>query len=308
MHILVMGSGGVGGYFGAQYAKAGHQVTFVARGAHLAALKSRGLTIESALGAAHLAKVVATDDLSNVQDVDIVMFCVKLWDVQAAARQIQPLVRRQTRVIPFQNGVESHGLLQSVLGSDAVAGGVAHITAAIKAPGVVTHSGGFARLRVGTLDGSSDPQLKTFVNVGLAAGIDIALADDIHRVLWEKFVFLTAFSGLTATTRCPIGTLRQDPDLRALLEAAMRETLAIANAYGASIDAAYVDRQMQFIDGMAPHAQSSLMTDLLAGHRLEAPWLSGAVAQMARSKGLAAPIHSTLYGVLKPYINGPAHA
>lgn len=305
MRILVMGSGGIGGFFGAHYAKAGHEVTFVARGAHLAALRERGLAVESPSFPVRLERVTATDDPASAGTVDVVMFCVKLWDVEAAARQIAPALGVHTLVIPFQNGVTAHRTLQQILGPQRVAGGVAFIPSTIKAPGVIAHGGGFCRLRVGTFDGRPDPRLDAFVAAGRDAGIDIELAP-IDRTLWEKFIFLSAFSGVSAAARKPIGILRTDPDLRATLEAAMRETFTLAQAHGAGIDADYVARQMQFVDGMPPATPSSLLNDLLAGNRLEAPWLSGGVVALAREKGIATPVHATLYAVLKPYVNGAA--
>jgi 2-dehydropantoate 2-reductase len=211
-----------------------------------------------------------------------------------------------TLVIPFQNGVVSHRILQRVLGAQRVAGGVAHIPSTIKAPGVIAHGGGFARLRVGMLDRQRDPRLDAFAQAGKDAGIDVEVVENVDRTLWEKFVFLSAFSGVTAASRQPIGPIRSDPDLRAALEAAMRETFALAQAHGADIDAGYVDRQMQFVDTMPPATPSSQLNDLRAGNKLEAPWLSGGVAAMSREKGLAAPVHATLYAALKPYINGAA--
>jgi 2-dehydropantoate 2-reductase len=306
MRILVMGSGGIGGFFGGHYARAGHDVTFVARGAHLAALRERGLTVESPSLPLRLERVTATDDPASAGVPDIVMFCVKLWDVEAAAQQLAPQLGKDTLVIPFQNGVVSHRILQRVLGAQRVAGGVAHIPSTIKEPGVIAHGGGFARLRVGMLDRQRDPRLDAFARAGKDAGIDVEVVENVDRTLWEKFVFLSAFSGVTAASRQPIGPIRSDPDLRAALEAAMRETFALAQAHGADIDAGYVDRQMQFVDTMPPATPSSQLNDLLAGNKLEAPWLSGGVAAMSREKGLAAPVHATLYAALKPYINGAA--
>jgi 2-dehydropantoate 2-reductase len=308
MRILVMGSGGIGGFFGGHYAKAGHEVTFVARGAHLAALRANGLTVESPSFPLRLERVSATDDPATAGSPDIVMFCVKLWDVESAAQQIAPQLGKDTLVIPFQNGVVSHRILQRVLGAERVAGGVAHIPSTIKAPGVIAHGGGFARLRVGMFDQRRDPRLDAFAQAGKDAGIDVEVVENIDRTLWEKFVFLSAFSGVTAASRQTVGPVRSDPHLRAALEAAMRETLALAQAYGAGVDAGYVDRQMQFVDTMPPTTPSSQLNDLIAGNRLEAPWLSGGVAQMSRDKGLAAPVHATLYAVLRPYVNGASAA
>lgn len=304
MRIAVMGAGGVGGYFGAQLARAGHDVAFIARGRHLAALRERGLTVESAVGPVQSMPVVATDDPAQLAPADVVMFCVKLWDVEAAAKAIAPLVAGGGVVIPFQNGVESHRLLMRVLGEQRVAGGVAHIGAVVRAPGVIAHTGTMARLRVGAFAGDPQDAVRAFVAAAQPAGIDIRLADDILRALWEKFVFLAAISGVTAVARQPIGVVRADPELRAALRDAMRETVAVARTQGVDFDEDFVERQLGFVDGLPTEMRSSMLNDLVAGNRLEAPWLSGAVARMAAEAGMPAPVNATLYAALKPYVDG----
>ncbi len=297
MRILVMGTGGIGGYFGGQLARAGNDVTFVARGAQLAALRERGLNVQSELAPVQLTRINVTDDPAGAGVFDVVMFCVKLWDVAPAIEQIAPAVAPSGLAIPFQNGIETHKALIARLGASRVAGGVAYIAVAATAPGVITHTGKFAKLRVGIFAGATPPLLLArLVAAGKAAGIDIDTVADIERALWEKFVFLAAFSGVTAAARRPIGALRADADLCALLRASMLETVAVARALGTMIDADYVERQMQFIDTMPAAAQSSLLTDLAAGRRLEVPWLSGAVARMANAAGVD--------GILKPFVAG----
>lgn len=306
MRIAVMGAGGVGGYFGAQLAKAGHDVAFIARGRHLAALRAQGLVIESAVGAALLQPVVATDDPGTLAPVDVVMFCTKLWDVESGARRIEPLLARGGIVIPFQNGVESHVVLARLLGADRVAGGVAHIGAVIKAPGVIAHTGTMARLRVGAFVGApmhTEAKLRAFAEAGRAAA-DIDFVADINRALWEKFVFLAALSGVTCLARQPVGVVRSDPDLRATLAASMRETVAVATARGVSLGEGFVERQLSFVDGLPAEMRSSMLNDLTAGNRLEAPWLAGAVVRFAGELELAAPVNATVYAALKPYLQG----
>jgi len=299
-----MGSGGIGGYFGAQLAQAGNDVTFVARGAQLAALRDSGLNVHSELAPVQLARVNVTDDPARAGLFEVVMFCVKLWDVESAIEQIAPAVAPGGLAIPFQNGIETHPALIARLGAARVAGGVAYIAVAATAPGVVTHTGKFAKLRVGMFAGATPAPLSEFVAAGKAAGIDIDTVADIERALWEKLVFLAAFSGVTAATRQPIGALRADADLRALLRSSMLETVAVARALGTMIEADYVERQMHFIDTMPAAAQSSLLTDLAAGRRLEVQWLSGAVARLAHATSVAAPVNATLYAILKPFVDG----
>lgn len=304
MRILVMGAGGVGGYFGALYAKAGHDVTFVARGAHLAALRAHGLTIESAVTPLHLQPVRATDDPSKAGAVDVAMVCTKLWDVEAAGPQIAPLVARGGIVIPFQNGVDSHAILQRVLGADRVAGGVAQIGAVIRAPGVIAHTGTMARLQVGAFTPALAAPVREFAAAGKAAGINIDAVDDIERALWQKFAMLAALSGVTCLARQPVGVVRTDPDLRATFAAAVREVVALAESKGIALGADFVERQLGFIDGLPAEMRSSMLNDLTAGNRLEAPWLSGAVVRMAAEAGIAAPVSATIYAAMKPYLGG----
>ncbi|HEY5862010.1 MAG TPA: 2-dehydropantoate 2-reductase, partial [Casimicrobiaceae bacterium] len=218
MRIAVMGTGGVGGYFGAKLAAAGNDVTFIARGAHLAALRERGLRIESGTSPLHLTDVQATDNPKSVVPVDIVMFCVKLWDVEQAASQIESLVSTGGAAIPFQNGLVAPEVLERVLGPAHVLGGVAYIAATIREPGVIAHTGTMARLRVGAFPGGPVERAPRFADACRAASIDIDVSADVRRALWEKFCFLSALSGCTSVARQPVGGIRSDPDLRATFE------------------------------------------------------------------------------------------
>ena len=307
MRIAVMGTGGVGGYFGAKLAHAGHDVTFIARGAHLAAMQARGLAIESAGGNVVLPRVAATDDPAAVAPVDVVMFCVKLWDVEAAAARIAPLVERGGVVVPFQNGIDSIDVLTRVLGASRVLGGVAYIAASIRAPGVIAHVGSMARLRVGAFDGHAEAQARAFVDACGGAGIEAELTADIRRALWEKFVFLNALSGLTCLCRQPLGVVRSDPELRATFEGSMRETIAVAAQKGVVFGDDFIARQLRALDGLPAEMRASMLGDLVAGHRLEAPWLCGRVAALSAQAGMHAPINATIYAGLKPYVNGAPH-
>jgi 2-dehydropantoate 2-reductase len=307
MRIAVIGAGGVGGYFGAKLAPAGHDVAFVARGSHLAAMQRGGLRIESAGGDIVLPSVSATDDPASLAPVDVVMFCVKLWDVERAAAQVAPLVARGGVVIPFQNGIDSPSILARVIGDGHVLGGVAYIAASIRAPGVIAHVGSMARLRVGAFDPGLVDHAQWFVSACTAAGIEAELAVDIRRAIWEKFVFLNALSGLTCLARQPLGVVRTDPDLRAAFEAAMRETVAVAAGQGVELAEDFIARQLRALDGLPAEMRASMLHDLAAGRRLEAPWLAGRVAELARRSGIAAPVNATIYAALKPYLNGTPH-
>jgi 2-dehydropantoate 2-reductase len=296
-----MGSGGVGGYFGARLQQAGHQVSFIARGRHLEALQTHGLTVHSSLGNAQL-KVRAFQDPRQAGSADVVLFAVKLWDTEGAAEQIKPI---GGVVIPFQNGVESIDRLGKVLGRERVMGGSAYIATRIAAPGVIEHTGTMARMRFGPVIESQRPAAQSFYDACKSAGINAELADDIALVTWEKFVFLVAVSGTTALARAPLGVVRADPDLRWMFEQAMRETWTVGRRRGIGLAEDFVEKQLAYLDTMPAEMRASMLHDLEAGNRLEAPWLCGAVVRMSAAHGLEAPVNRAIYGALKPYVNGP---
>jgi 2-dehydropantoate 2-reductase len=307
MRIAVMGTGGVGGYFGGRLARAGNDVTFIARGAHLAALRANGLHVESARGDIVVQPVKATDAPASVAPVDVVMFCVKLWDVERAAREIAPLVARGGVVIPFQNGIDSADVLRRELGAAHVLGGVAYIAASIRTPGVIAHVGTMARLRIGAFDEGLRDRAQAFVDACHAADVEAELVADIRRALWEKFVFLNALSGLTCLARQPLGVVRSIAELRTAFEASMRETIAVAKTRGVDLGEDFVVRQLQALDALPAEMRASMLGDLLAGHRLEAPWLCGRVAVLAKEAGIDAPVNATIHAALTPYLAGGAH-
>jgi 2-dehydropantoate 2-reductase len=305
MRIVVCGAGGVGGYFGARLAAGGNDVAFVARGRHLEAIRSGGLRVKSILGDIHLEKPQASDDPRTLGRADVVIFAVKLWDTETAATAARSLVEGGGVIIPFQNGVESIERIGNVAGAEHVVGGAAYIAATISAPGTILHTGTMARLRFGALLASQAERIKDFHSVCVAARIDAELVDDVRRIVWEKFVFLAAMSGLTSVTRCSIGPIRSDPDMRATLAAAIAENCALARACGVELSSDFATKQLAFADGLPAEMKSSMLHDLEAGRRLEAPWLSGAVARMSRERGLAAPVNATIYAALKPFSEGP---
>ncbi len=304
MRIVVMGAGGVGGYFGARLAQAGHDVTFVARGRHLAAMRERGLAVNSALGDIRLERPGVTGDPASLAPADVVLFAVKLWDTESAAEAIRPLVAKGGVVVPLQNGVESIERIGAVVGAERAMGGVAYIAATIGEPGVVAHTGTMARLRFGPVHAAQQPAAEALLAACKGAGIEAELSADIRRALWEKFAFLAAFSGLTSVARQPMGAVRDDPDLRAALEAAIRETWAVGRANGVALADDFVAQQMKFAHGLPAEMRSSMLNDLVAGNRLEAPWLCGAVARMGAALGVATPVNATLFATLKPYCAG----
>jgi 2-dehydropantoate 2-reductase len=306
MRIAVVGAGGVGGGFGAALAKAGADVTFIARGAHLAAMKSGGLKVGGGRGETHLVPTRATDDPAEVGQVDIVLFSVKLWDVESAGEQIKPLIGPDTAVIPLQNGVDAAERLIPIIGSKAVMGGVAQVSASITAPGVITQVGTFMRMIFGELDGRRSQRGEDFLALCLKAGFDATLSEQILTDLWMKFILLAANSGITALARQPIGALRDDPDMRPIFRAALQETFDVGRARGVALPADAVERTLDFIAHLPPTMKASMALDLDRGKRLELPWLSGRVAELGRQLGIPTPTHGMIYAMLKPYVMGAA--
>jgi 2-dehydropantoate 2-reductase len=304
MRIAVVGAGGVGGGFGAALAKAGADVTFIARGAHLAAMKSEGLRVNSPRGDTHLVSTQATDDPKTIGKVDVVLFCVKLWDLESAGERIKPLIGPGTAVIPLQNGIDAADRLTPILGRDAVMGGVAQISASIVKPGVINQVGTFMRMIFGELDGKIGKRGEDFLALCLKAGFDATLSDKILTELWMKFIPLTTNASITALTRLPIGKLRDDPDIRPVFLASINEVIAIGRAKGIALPADAFERTMDFLAHTPPGMKASMALDLERGNRMELPWLSGKVVALGRELGVPTPVHSTMYALLKPYIMG----
>jgi 2-dehydropantoate 2-reductase len=292
---VMMGSGGVGGYYGARLQQAGHEVAFVARGAHAEAMRKTGLRIRSELGDAHVS-VRVLEDPAQAGPADLAVIAVKLWDTEDAARAVAHVPR--AAVVSLQNGVDKDEVLASALGRDRVLGGVTHIAAVIAEPGVIAQTGKLQRVTLGELDGSRTPRLQAAADAFRSAGVETVVSDDIRRVTWEKFVFLSALSGLTALTRKPIGEVRANPATRGLLLEALREGVAVAGAEGAGMDDAFAQKQLETIDSLPAGMLSSMAQDLLRGRRLELPWLSGAVVRRAGKHGLRVPAHQAIHAAL----------
>lgn len=305
MRIAIMGSGGVGGYFGGRLAASGQDVVFIARGAHLAALRTHGLRVESPKGNLSLPPVKATDTPAEIGHADVVLLSVKMYDVEAAAAAIAPLIGPETVVVTLQNGVEAVDMVSRRLGREHVAGGVAYVAAVITEPGVIKHTA-LERLIFGELDGRRSERLKALQEACLAAGFDAASSEQIDVDLWSKFSRLSVFSGMTTVTRSPVGVLRDDPDLLAMLTAACEETIAVGRARGVPLPAAVMDEIMAMVQGLPHVAKSSMLEDLERGKRLELPWLSGAVVRLGQESGVPTPIHRFITTVLKPFVEGTA--
>ena len=304
MRIAVVGTGGIGGPYGASLAKAGADVTFVARGAHLAAIRDNGLRIEGDRGETHIRPARATDDIAGVGTVDFVLFCVKLWDVESAGEQLRPIIGSQTAVVPLQNGVDAAERLMPILGQDVVMGGTAFVTGTITAPGIIRQTGTYQRMTFGELDGQPSARSHRLRDLCEGAGFEGILSPDIRVPLWEKFILLVPLSGLHALTRLPLGMWRDDPDLLALYEAALRETVAVGLAEGVLLPPDCIENGMAQMWSMPAHHTTSMGNDLLRGNRLELPWFAGKVVELGRHHGIPTPVNGFIYTALKPYING----
>jgi 2-dehydropantoate 2-reductase len=304
MRIAVVGAGGVGGGYGAALAKAGADVTFIARGAHLAAMKSKGLKVESARGDTHLAPTQATDDPKTVGPVDVVLFCVKLWDVESAGEAIKPMVAADTAVIPLQNGVDASERLVPILGKEAVMGGVANISATIAEPGVIRQTGTVMRMVFGELDGRKSARAGAFAALCGKAGIEGVHSTAILTDLWMKFILLASNASLMALCRLPVGKLRDDPDIAPWFTTAYEEVATVGRAAGVVLPVDAVEKTLNFNRNAPPQLMASMAVDLLRGNRIELPWLSGKVVELGRKLGVPTPTHAFMYAALKPYVMG----
>lgn len=308
MRIAVIGAGAVGGYFGARIAAASGdkaEVLFLARGRHLEAIRQQGLFIESPAGNLRLTDDPVTDDPAGIGPVDVVLFAVKLWDTETAAEACRPLLKPDTVVVSFQNGVTGVDTLRRMLGEQHVAGGVAHIAATVAEPGLIRHTGTLARLTYGELNGAASARLSAFHDLAARAGFDAILSDAILRVIWEKFAFLAPFSGVTALTRQPVGVIRRVPETRALFLDAVAEVARLARAREVDLGLDIVARIETLMDSLVPEMKSSMLNDLERGGRLELPWLSGAAVTLGAEAGVPTPVHRVIAAALAPYADGP---
>ncbi|MGH6663969.1 MAG: ketopantoate reductase family protein [Pseudolabrys sp.] len=305
MRIAVMAAGAVGGYFGARLAAAGQDVFFIARGAHLDAMRKDGLRVESVHGDVHLPKPNATDDPKSVGPVDIVLFAVKLWDTEKGAEAARPLIGPDTKVITLQNGVDSYERIAPIIGKEHAVPGVTYVVTVIDRPGVIKQTGPFHSIVCGPADGRPDAALEAFVKQAKADGINITLSDNIERDRWNKFIFLTGTSGATALTRSSMGPILADADMRALFHNIMKETLAVGRAKGVALDPGFADERLAFADkNLTPTMKASMANDLDRGNRLELDWLAGQVARLGKELKVPTPINDTVYAALKRYRMG----
>lgn len=307
MRIAVMGSGGLGGYFGARLCDGGAEVHFIARGAHLEAMRSQGLRIEGP-AALHLPAVNATDDPGQIGVVDLVMLCVKLWDTEAALKQISPLIGPDTSIISFQNGVLKDQMLKAAYDESRLMGGVGYVATTIDRPGVIRQTGPMQRMIFGEFDGTRSARAKAFLAACLAGGIKAELSENILREIWQKYVFLVGLSGTTATIRKPIGPIRENLQTRAFLLEVMREVVAVGRAHGVDLAEDYAQVRLELADEVAYDMTSSMHHDLERGNRLELRWLAGGVVELGLRQGVPTPMNSAITAILALHAQGKAAA
>ena len=298
-----MGSGGLGGYFGARLCDGGSEVHFIARGKHLQAMRSQGLRVEGPNGIA-LSRVNATDDPGEVGVVDFVMLCVKLWDTETALQQIRPLIGPATTIISFQNGVLKDQYLRTVYGESHIMGGVGYVAATIERPGVIRQTGSMQRLLFGEFGGSRSPRGQALLKACLSGGIDAELSENILREIWQKYVFLVGLSGTTTTVRKPIGPIRENPQTRAFLLDVLREVVAVARAHGVDLPEDYAEVRLKLADDVAYDMTSSMYHDLERGNPLEVRWIAGGVVELGQRKGVPTPLNRAIADILALHAGG----
>lgn len=303
MRIAIMGSGGLGGYFGALLCTGGADVHFIARGSHLAAMRAGGLRVEGP-SPIHVRSVTATDDPAEVGVVDFLLLCVKLWDTEAALQQMRPMVGAGTTIVSFQNGVLKDQYLRAAYVHSQLMGGVGYVATTIERPGVIRQTGPMQRLIFGEFDGSRSQRGEALLAACLAGGIKAELSENILREIWAKYVFLVGLSGTTTTMRKPIGPIRENHQARAFLLDVMREVVAVARAHGVDLPEDYAQVRLRLADDIAYDMTSSMHHDLDRGNRLEVRWLAGGVVELGLAKGVPTPLNRAIADILALHAAG----
>ena len=300
MKILVMGTGGVGGYYGGLLAQQGNNVTFIARGAHLYALRHDGLTVNSVHGDFKVSPAQATDEPINVGSVDLILFCVKTYHTDQAVQAIRPAVGHHTVVMSLQNGIDAAERIGKVIGPEHVVGGATWLSSAVEAPGVIKQVSQFRRIVFGELVGGRSERIQSIFDVLNQTGITVEISEDIRKVLWTKFVFISAASSLGSLTRLPMGDYRSVPEARDLLSRIMQEVEALARAEGIALDSDVVARSLEFVDNSAPHIKASMQLDVESGRRTELESMVRVIGRKGRELGVATPAADFVYASLLP--------
>ncbi len=298
--VAVFGAGGVGGYFGGLLAHAGHDVAFLARGEHLRAIQSNGLAVRSVHGDFAVRPARAAEDPSEIGPVDYLVVAVKNHQLAEAAAQMNQLVGPGTTVVPLLNGVEAHTRLIEALGSESVIGGLCSLVVMIEAPGVIRQTSPLRRVVLGELDRTPSERVERLVQAWADCGVEAVHAEDIHRAMWEKFLFIASFGGVASLARATAGEVLASAETRALFLDAMREVAAVAGARGVELDPEVVERTLVMVEGFGPEATSSMQRDVAAGAPFELEAFSGAVVRLGAASGVDTPVHRSLDALLRP--------
>ena len=300
MKILIMGTGGVGGYYGGLLAQQGNDVTFVARGAHLYAIQHEGLKVKSIHGDFTVSPASAIEDPEAVGTVDLILFSVKTYNTDEAAEAIRPVVGLQTAVMSLQNGIDAAEHIGAVVGGEHVIGGATWLSSAVEAPGVIKQISQFRRIVLGELDGGKSTRIQSIYEVLENAGVSAEISENIQKVLWTKFVFIAAASGIGSLTRLPMGDFRSVPETRELLSSIMQEVKSVAHAQGIILDPDVVQKSLEFTDNAAPHIKPSMQLDVESGHRTELESMIGVIGRKGRKLGVPTPASDFVYASLMP--------
>jgi 2-dehydropantoate 2-reductase len=300
MRVIVFGTGGVGGYFGTRLAEIGEDVWFIARGEHLRALQSTGLRVDSPKGNIQLDKLQATGQVGQVENADVVLVCVKAWQVPEVALAIQPVVGPDTVVVPLENGVEAPNQLAEVLGTERVMGGLCRIASQLAGPGFIRHLGIEPYIAFAELDGRSSQRSQRLLEAFQKAGVKAEIPADIWVALWDKFMFIAAVSGLGAIARVPIGTLRTSPGTRRLLQEVMQEIDQVASAEGVRLPPGNVSKTLALIDSLPEPTTASMQRDIMDGRPSELEAQNGAVVRLGEKHGIPTPANRFIYDCLLP--------
>jgi 2-dehydropantoate 2-reductase len=300
MKIAVIGAGGVGGYFGGRLAHAGIDTTFIARGATLDALRTRGLRVDSINGDFTVAHPHVTDDPGTVGEVDAVLLAVKAWQIPEAAESAKPMLGANTIVVPLENGIDAPEVLASILGPEHVAGGLCAIVSLIVAPGHIRHAAFDPVIMFGELDNRRTERTERLQQAFAKANVTAEIPQDIHRSMWTKFLFIATMSGIGALTRVPIGVWRAVPEIRAIVTDSLREVVVLANARGIDLGPDAVEKTWQRYDALAPASTSSLQRDVMGGKPSELDAQLGAIVRLAKDAGVPVPVTALVYHALLP--------
>jgi len=300
MKILVMGTGGVGGYYGGLLAQQGNEVTFISRGAHLYAIRHEGLKVKSVHGDFTVFPANATEDPAKVEPVDLILFCVKTYNTDEAAEAILPVIGTQTAVLSLQNGVDAAERIGKVVGLDHVIGGATWLSSAVEAPGIIKQISEFRRIVYGELAGGRSERIQSIFEVLKNTGITVEISENIQKILWTKFVFIAAASSLGSLTRLPMGDYRSVPETRRLLSSIMQEVEVVAHAQGIALDADVVQKSLAFTDNAAPHIKPSMQLDVESGRRTELESMVGVIGRKGRELGIPTPVADFVYDSLLP--------